>query len=357
MSLGAPVRFALRAVIGAGLFFATLEIAARAALAWPPAHYALNTGGPAARKLIAVDMARRMGRDSRIHIDGVDPDPELGWILAANLKDAVGHLTTGPDRHRVTHPADRSFTPDAPAVVLLGDSFTLGLEVADAQTWAWKLQEGTGARVVNGGVHGYGLDQAVLHFERDLAALRPSVVVLGLDEPLLMRAQLEWDAWAKPWFTLEGGALVPHGVPVPSPQQVMDAAPRSMAVAMWPVVIEHYLYPPAAGFPEPLASALIDRLNDAVRAAGGRLVLLRMPVTTNTPRDGYGRVPAWFTTWCTKEGVACVDLGPSVEAAVAAGDPLVSGVHWSPEVSARVGAQLTAELLDAGLIPPRSAEP
>jgi hypothetical protein len=61
-----------------------------------------------------------------------------------------------------------------------GDSFTRGAEVADADTWQSRFFALTGRRIANLGVNGYGLDQAVLKFERYGTRYRGRVAILGL---------------------------------------------------------------------------------------------------------------------------------------------------------------------------------
>jgi hypothetical protein len=353
VAFSTPTRVALGLGVSAALFAGTLELAARALLASPAAHYRLNNGGPEARKLVSIDAARRLGDRGRIHIGDVDPDPDLGWALQANAQNTVDGLTTDADRHRLTRPPDRVIAPDAPKVWLLGDSFTLGLEVRDEQSWAWGLQARTAANVVNGGVHGYGLDQAVLHFERDGAKERPALVILGKSDPLLLRISLTWDAWAKPWFTLIRGLLFVHGQPTPTPAEAIAAAPFSRAVEMLPVLRETYAGRRGGVFSPELAGALFQRLHADVTEAGGRLVVLQMPATVSIgPAGELHQDMATFQAWCADTSVICVDASPAVHAAYEAHEPLTAGVHWSPEVNARVAALLADTLIGAGLIPP-----
>lgn len=353
MSFRTPTRLALGLLVGFALFAGTMEVAARALLASPTGHARLNSGGPEARKLVSLEAARMLGDRGKIHIGDVVPDPDLGWALAPNEQAALGGITSDASQHRITRPPSRVLPPGAPLVWLLGDSFTLGLEVRDEQAWAWQLQARTDANVVNGAVHGYGLDQVVLHFERDGAPQRPALVILGKDDPMLMRTALSWDAWAKPWFTLENDALVLHGQPTPTPEQALADAPWSRALAMWPVLRETYVHRHAGEYSPALATALFRRLHDDVTRAGGRLVLLQLPVTASLTAAGEPQEDTrLYAAWCADPSVFCVDATPAVRASVAAHEPLVSGVHWSPEVHARASVLLADALIGAGLVPP-----
>lgn len=119
------------------------------------------------------------------------PDPELLWLpipgarrvnflpagdggAAVRLEfDAAGYRGPGLD------PAHA-----LPRVLVLGDSFVMGAFSPREETFAVRLGEACAARgrpveVVNAGVVGFGPDQAVLRLEREAAAVRPDVVVLG----------------------------------------------------------------------------------------------------------------------------------------------------------------------------------
>ena len=55
---------------------------------------------------------------------------------------------------------------DGPLTLAAGDSFTFGDEVNDDESWPAALEQLTGRRVINAGVPGFGLDQAVLRAEQ-----------------------------------------------------------------------------------------------------------------------------------------------------------------------------------------------
>jgi hypothetical protein len=105
-----------------------------------------------------------------------------------------------------------------------GDSMTRGAEVADDQAWAHLLSQRLGCAVANYGVNAYGLDQAVLRYER--IAPEGKVVIVGLYIEMLRRqVAASWTFYAptvnpvyasiKPYFTLEGEDLRLHPIPNP----------------------------------------------------------------------------------------------------------------------------------------------
>ena len=90
--------------------------------------------------------------------------------------------------------------------------------------------------------------------------------------------------------------------------------------------------------------------------AGGRLVLLQLPVTASlSPTGEPHQDTRLYTEWCADPTVICVDATPAVRAAFAAHEPLVSGVHWSPEVHARAAVLVADALIGAGLLPAATA--
>jgi hypothetical protein len=84
--------------------------------------------------------------------------------------------------------ADRDYAQAKPAgvrrVVVFGDSFTVGYEVEEPQTYAHVLERGLSARVgpvevLNAGVSGYSTAEEYLRLTREMLAYQPDVVVVG----------------------------------------------------------------------------------------------------------------------------------------------------------------------------------
>jgi hypothetical protein len=100
--------------------------------------------------------------------------------------------------------------------VAFGDSFTYGNDVEIRDSWPAQL-EAADARleVPNYGVGGYGLDQALLRFEREGLALHPSIVLIGyLSENIIRHVNVFRPfiypggmPFSKPRFVLSGDGL------------------------------------------------------------------------------------------------------------------------------------------------------
>lgn len=149
-------------------------------------------------------------------------DSLLGWRYRAGYSSPTDHLNRQALRSR------REYAPLAPIgtlrVAAFGDSFVYGNEVADADAWCAVLESSSrGIEVLNYGVGGYGLDQALLRFTHEGMELHPEVVLIGFAPDDMRRvvnvyrrfiSTAEWPL-AKPRFVLRDGVLtlVPNPLP------------------------------------------------------------------------------------------------------------------------------------------------
>ncbi len=164
---------------------------------------------------------RRLSR--YVYDDGLGYAPRPGHVEPG--------LTIDSDGLRPTGELPATASPLSP-ILAVGDSFTFGDHVADNETWPAQLQSLIGRRVLNGGVSGYGFDQIVLRAERLTAIHRPSIIVVSFIADDIRRNEMR-RLWRhdKPWFALEGGQLVPRGVPVAPARRFTHAAPPPAAHA------------------------------------------------------------------------------------------------------------------------------
>jgi len=174
----------------------------------------------AARLVVALQSARphTVGSLRRYH-------PTLGWDRPPGGTARHRHAEfsvdvrfnarglRGPDRGHAKPPGVRR-------VLLLGDSFTEGYTVEERHTVRAVLERGLNSpgcgrhEVLNGGVSGYGTDQAYLFFRQEGRRYRPDVVVLlffGNDLADNSRGR------KKPYFDVEQGRLVLRNSPVARP--------------------------------------------------------------------------------------------------------------------------------------------
>lgn len=151
-------------------------------------------------------------------------DPDLGWSIrplsrsknGLYFSDAAGIRSLPSRRETLPRPS-----PDTLRIAILGDSFTHGDSVPYEVTWGAVLEQqlvrrGIRAEVLNLGVGGYGMDQALLRWRKQGAALKPQIVVFGFNRSNVRRNLNIFRVFyqpgsglvfSKPRFVLEGGSL------------------------------------------------------------------------------------------------------------------------------------------------------
>jgi hypothetical protein len=199
-------------------------------------------------------------------------DPQLGFTPSPGFTS--GGLTY--DQHGLRNmPPPPAGARDGPPVLATGDSYTLGDEVKDGETWPAVLQGLIGRRMINAGVAAYGFDQTVLRTEQLARKLEPSAIVVGFIADDLRRAEMS-RAWGteKPYFTLKGDTPELHNVPVPASPRPEDTLDFWQAAFGWSVLLDTVLIHQGweyewmvdhkratpAGTGERLACALMPRL-------------------------------------------------------------------------------------------------
>jgi lysophospholipase L1-like esterase len=182
--------------LGCGLVgFAALEIALRLYLQVP----------------VFTSRDLRGLRGQLLQTSGAVYDPLLGWSQRSNF--VSGGFDTLDYGIRKNSDEEEQLTQGS--VLAVGDSFTAGSEVVNEDTWPAQLERALGIRVINAGVGGYGVDQAVLNAERLLPILKPRAVIVGIYEEDIVRVNYRSYNAPKPYFVEENGAWVHRNNPVP----------------------------------------------------------------------------------------------------------------------------------------------
>ena len=86
-------------------------------------------------------------------------DDKLGWPSKNN-----SYLDNGSHRQRIS-PANKAITNPKICFEFYGDSFTYAADVDDRSAWPNRLAEKTKCKILNFGIGGYGVDQAMLRHE------------------------------------------------------------------------------------------------------------------------------------------------------------------------------------------------
>lgn len=269
------------------------------------------------RRLPLADIERRITQDVSLPESFVVYDPDLGWSLRPDATSADGLFHTSALGIRDAGDVGSPPTPTSVRIALFGDSFCFGDEVAFADTWGRMLEtrlreRGLAAEVLNFGVNGYGMDQALLRWRKSGRAARPAIVVVGFQpENLLRNVNVFRPIYfpetgvplSKPRFVLEGDELVPVNLPALPPAEVARAladfthqplaayepAYRFYADHWWlrsrlVALVEELVDPPEieAQFRDDpqiarLGARIVADLAADVRANGAALVIVHLP--------------------------------------------------------------------------------
>jgi hypothetical protein len=146
--------------------------------------------------------------------------PMLGWVHRPNLRFNSDNLnesfTTGDEGVRMNQPEIRPIPKNA--ILAVGDSFTAGSEVGDAQTWPAQLEREIGEAVINAAVGAWGTDQIILRAEQLIAKFAPRMIIVSFISGDAERSRYRvYGGMNKSYFDTENGVLVPMNQPVPKP--------------------------------------------------------------------------------------------------------------------------------------------
>jgi lysophospholipase L1-like esterase len=222
-------------------------------------------------------------------------DEVLGWAYAKNIRQPKLSTNSHGLRGRSEYSIARK--PNTRRVVVLGDSYSAGYGVADHETYATQLEAALpNSEFPNLAVPGYGVDQAVLRWEKMGQAYSPDVVILGVYIPDFHRnALVQWFGTPKPRFKVVSGGLHLPSEPLPPIDDVAANLQRVRAELadllrmprVW--IATRYLHQRVSGklsgWREPdetfeekrqLLQLLIARLAEDCKTRGVRLVLVNI---------------------------------------------------------------------------------
>ena len=281
-------------------------------------------------------------------------DPVLGHRLMPNLSNVLykGGLVSTNDhgvRGHAPHPYER--VDGRRRFVVVGDSYTMGQEVNDQQTWAAVLESLDPTReVINLGTSAYGIDQATLMMREEGLRYRPDVVLFGYFRDDLYRDMSAFACSSKPQFVERGDRLVLEGVPVPSPEALRSRIRRTPFLwQFWRYFRDHpHKAEPTIDASNALGHRILSLAAEMSQTRGARLVLVHLPDVFAFMHEPEWRDP-FFTRACTIPGVVCVDPLPRMRAELArtgrsAHEAFFRIHHYNPH-----GNQVVAEAVDAWL--------
>ncbi len=208
-----------------------------------------------------------------------EPDADLGWTVSRSpAYAALARIPYRINGQGFRHTEDFSSLPQKPRgqrhVVVLGDSFTFGVNLQEAETAPAFLNQQLGQnwRAFNLGVPGYGIDQMVLSYEKYHAALQPDVVVLiFIDDDIdrVFEAFRGAEGLSKPSFEVVKGELRERQ---PHTETIRGSLLYRSRIAN---VIYSRWYRPRESVR--ISAALLRRLAEETSGYGEKLVLVRYP--------------------------------------------------------------------------------
>lgn len=330
-------------------------------------------------------------------------DRDLGWVTIPGARarfTAVNQAGVRANREYAAVPP-----PGVVRIAAFGDSFVHGDEVTTEEAWTTRLERTRpDLEVLNYGVGGYGIDQALLRYEREGRRLAPHVVLLGIITDDVLRgvnvyrpffAPKTRQVLAKPRFVVGADGdlvLVPNPLPDagayraflddPGPAlQVIarhdDYAPPASAAGPLDVLatvrlvkllratlaqsgegrrsIRHGELDVAAE-PVRLARATVHEFVARVRAAGAEPLVVFFPDRTelDARRDGRAITYRPLRDLLVADGVPVVDLLDGFDALAPGWTTrrIMRRSHYSPRGNRLVASWLAAELERRGLVPP-----
>ncbi len=288
-------------------------------------------------------------------------DPLLGYVPRPGFASADNRwgamVSIDADGLRTNGPGPRP--AGARGVLAVGDSFTFGDQVADADTWPARLEGLLQRPVWNGGVFGYSFAQVVLRAEQLLARLPLDTLVVSLIPDDIKRCEMSKRFTEVPWYDVVDGAIVLRNVPVPDTadsaldrQYVRRLLGHSAlldtifwnAVPTWWVGDQREVYVHARGTGLAIAAQLLDRLASACRQREVRLLLVLQDVAE--PADWSRADGQALLAHARATGVPCLDLVQAFDG-LAAQDPSLRQRYFAGHMTAAGNAWVAEQVAKA----------
>ena len=245
-------------------------------------------------------------------------DGLLGWVNIPNVtvEDIYGpglSLSTNSQSFR----NGEDFTVNVPAgkvrIICSGNSFTLGYEVAENQTWCEQLrQEDPRFETVDMGQGGYGIDQAYLWYARDGVVLDHDIQVLAvITDDFLRAGSNHFSGYPKPLLQVDdSGKIVVTGVPVSrstfhEPYLFLQ---RTQTAKLVRGIAGKLQRGSGNGRLQALASAILSTLQQLNAEKHSLLVVVYLPTISDYTGESSDPWRAFLAKTSASLGIAFVDL-------------------------------------------------
>lgn len=307
-----------------------------------------------------VDRYKNQGVDIYFSFD--DFDEEKGWITKPNLTDHPSDVddvsfTTNSNRLRMLYDVPFENEDGQPRILVLGDSFTFGENVNDDEVYTHLLDEKLpDYTVINGGIHGYGHDQILLHYQDDGVKYNPDIVILGFISNDVARNVIGFRDFAKPKFELEDGELVLTNVPVPKPSEVIQQSYyRSRTVDVGRIFYDIYRERTGRIKADQIAitSAILDEMVETTLEMGATPMFVFMPwgdeLTAET--EPLTEWEGFLLDYCeTQPELHCMTLRPDFAEGLAEGIEY-EYFHWKAAGNQTAADGIYDYLIENELVP------
>lgn len=337
------------------------------------------------------------GWEARMHLFPPIPerahtvyDAELGWVSANGkvARDVYGpglHITTNAQGFRGTRDYAREVPAGTTRVVALGDSFTLGFGLGDADSWPARLERACPrVEAPNMGQSGYGIDQDYLWYARDGGSIEHQVLVLAfIDHDLDRVRAASMLGYGKPVLRLVNGALETRNVPVPRSGYLWPFLTQNLKLVAYLRSVElarklsERLGPAPVADPYAISDAETLELDLAIVAAlrktaaerGAALALAHLPHLELGDPSRLGQLLDWERELLARVAASGVPVFDLAEELSAVPDPrrrdyfqshtLMRGAagHYSPAGNDFIARAIAARLQHVGLLPEAACRP
>jgi hypothetical protein len=287
-------------------------------------------------------------------------DPSIGWRPKPNLRDVrvFDNKILNTNSKGIRGKIDFPYTKDQERlrILIIGDSFTFGDEVSDAETYSYYLQQMLPhTEVINMGVHGYGHDQMLILLRQEGVKYEPDIVILGFLPLDMPRNVLQFRDFAKPRFVLEGGELKLTGVPVPRPEDILQwdwTRPRIVDVFS----LMHHEVRTLFGLRdkeiENITTAILMEMIKLIASVPAIPMLAYLPRAREIAMDNpETRGEAYMFSMCQlNEKAKCFSTRPHFAEKIAKGEAFKSSGHWEPAGHLAVAEAIKNYLVDEGYV-------
>lgn len=286
-------------------------------------------------------------------------DPLLGWRTKPNIRNGKtgdAKLTTNAKGIRSL----KDYTYNKPAgitrILLLGDSFTFGEEVADEEIYASRLENSLSkTEVINMAVHGYGTDQMLLLLQDEGVKYAPDIILLGFIYEDIDRNILSFRDFAKPKYSIVDRKLTLINVPVPKPTDVLNREVYHLRVFdLATMLYDRYLWKNGKKLreAEEVTTAILREMIQTTKRIGAQPIFVYLPTARESVDDSLNiRGERIFNHVCKTSDVICSNLLPIFVQARRQGASLKPFGHWDALGHELVAKGLAEFFKDEGLLP------